>query len=149
MMRWLAVAAWLLVASAAAQAQGVDPRAVIGLWWTQDRDGVVQIVPCSTGLCGSVVGVTDFAPDGSAKKDLHGHSRCHLQIIPNGKLEEDGIWDSHIINPEDDKVYTISLRVDQDGRLRMRGYIGIPLFGRTVFWTRFNGHLTPDCHLRD
>ena len=149
MMRRLAVAAWLLCTSITAYAEPPNPRAVIGLWWTQDRDGVVQIVPCGNGLCGSVVGVTDFAADGSAPKDLHGRSRCHLQIIPDGKLEEDGIWDSHITNPDDDKVYTITLRVDQDGRLRMRGYIGIPLFGRTVFWTRFNGRLTPDCHLRD
>jgi uncharacterized protein (DUF2147 family) len=96
-----------------------------------------------------VVGVTDFDADGSALKDLHGRSRCHLQIIPDGKVEADGTWDSHITNPDDGKVYTITLRVDEDGRLRMRGYIGIPLFGRTVFWTRFNGRLTPDCHLRD
>ncbi len=148
MIRGLAVAC-LLTAMIPSAARATDPRAVIGSWWTQDKDGVVQIAPCGSGLCGSVVGVTDFAADGSAPKDLHGHSRCHLQIIPDGKVEADGTWDSHITNPDDGKVYTITLRVEEDGRLRMRGYIGIPLFGRTVFWTRFNGRLTPDCHLRD
>ena len=126
-----------------------DPRAVAGLWWTQDHDGVVQINPCASGLCGTVAGVTTFGPDGVAPKDLHGRSRCHLEIITDGKVESDGVWDSHITNPDDGKVYTITLSVDGDGRLRMRGYIGIPLFGKTVFWTRFNGHLTPDCHLKD
>jgi hypothetical protein len=29
----------------------------------------------------------------------------------------------------------------------MRGYIGIPLLGRTTIWTRYEGKLTPDCHL--
>ncbi len=133
----------------AGPAQAADPQAVMGLWWTQDRDGVIQIGPCGAGLCGLVAGVTDFKPDGSAPKDLHGHSRCRLEIIPDGKADEDGSWDSHITNPDDDKTYTITLRVEPDGRLRMRGYIGIPLFGRTVFWTRFKGHVTPDCHVRD
>ena len=132
-----------------ALAADADPSAVAGRWWTQDRDGIVQIEPCGAGLCGSVVGVTNFTADGSSPKDLHGRSRCHLQIIPDGKVDEDGVWASHITNPDDDKTYTITLRVDHDGRLRMRGYIGIPLFGRTVFWTRFHGHLTPDCHIRD
>ncbi len=57
------------------------------------------------------------------------------------------MWDSHITNPDDDKTYTIRLRVDPDGRLRMRGYIGIPLLGQTVYWTRFTEHLTADCHV--
>ncbi len=121
----------------------------MGLWWTQDKDGVVRIESCGSGLCGDVAGITNFEPDGSAPKDLHGRSRCRLQIIPDGKVEADGSWDGHITNPDDGKTYTITIRVDADGRLRMRGYIGIPLFGKTVFWTRFKGHLASDCHLRD
>ena len=146
MIRLCAVVVVLLWAGGAWAA---DPQAVMGLWWTQDHDGIVQILPCGSGLCGLVAGVTNFRPDGSAPTDLHGRSRCQLEIIPDGKVDDDGSWDSHITNPDDGKTYTITLRVDPDGRLRMRGYIGLPLFGRTVFWTRFKGHLTPDCHLRD
>jgi uncharacterized protein (DUF2147 family) len=144
MMRWVLLAALLC---AAPQVRAADPNAVIGTWWTQDRDGVVQLYRCPAGLCGSVVGITTFHPDGSPPVDLHGRTRCHLQIVPDGKIDSDGIWNSHIIDPDDGKVYTINLHVDDDGRLRMRGYIGLPLFGRTVFWTRFAGHLTPDCHV--
>ena len=121
----------------------------MGTWWTQDRDGVVELYACPAGLCGRVAGIVSFEPDGSPPRDLHGHSRCHLPLIRDGKLDSTGVWDSHITNPDDDKTYTIRLRVDPDGRLRMRGYIGIPLLGKTVFWTRFDRHLTADCHLRD
>jgi hypothetical protein len=31
----------------------------------------------------------------------------------------------------------------------MRGYIGLPILGRTVFWTHFTQRLTPDCHIVD
>ena len=144
MMLRLALAAALCLSGAARAASSKD---VEGIWWTQDHDGVVQIYTCPSGLCGIVAGITGFRPDGSAPVDLHGHTRCHLQIIPDGKLRADGVWDSHITNPDNDKTYTITLQRTPDGRLRMRGYIGLPIFGETVFWTRFTGHLTPDCHV--
>ncbi len=139
----------LLALSVPSLARAGDPRAVLGTWWTPDKDGVVQITSCAAGLCGHVVGIGTFRPDGSAPVDLHGQSRCHLQIIPDGTANQDGVWDSHITNPDDGKTYTTTLRVAEDGRLRMRGYVGLPLFGQTVFWTRFNGRLTPDCHVRN
>lgn len=120
----------------------------MGTWWTQDRDGVIQIYACAAGVCGRVVGITNFHPDGSPPTDLHGHSRCHLQLIPGGTVDAAGVWDSHITNPDNDKTYTITLQGTPDGRLRMRGYIGLPLFGQTVFWTPFTEHLTPDCHIQ-
>ncbi len=136
---------WLMLSAGSGAA--TDPSAVVGTWWTQDRDGVVQVTRCATGLCGRVTGVTTFRPDGSAPVDYRGRSRCQLQIIPDGKVDGDGVWDGHITNPDDGKTYTITMRVDEAGKLRMRGYIGIPLFGRTTVWSRFQGHLTPDCHI--
>jgi uncharacterized protein (DUF2147 family) len=134
---------------AAGSARAADPNAVEGIWWTQNHDGVVQIYPCETGLCGRVVGIAAFKPDGSPPLDLHGRSRCRLEIIPDGKIDSGGMWDSHITDPDDDKTYTIRLQVDPDGRLRMRGYIGLPILGRTVFWTHFTQRLTADCHILD
>lgn len=144
MTRWaVAVLAGLI----ASPAWAADSGGVVGTWWTQDKDGVVRITTCPGGLCGDVVGITSFRADGSPPMDLHGHSRCHLRIISDGRVDGDGVWNSHITNPDDDKTYTITLRPDDHGRLRMRGYIGLPIFGKTVFWTHFGGHLTSDCHI--
>ena len=150
-MRTAALAAAVAFAAPAwaAPARAPDPQAVMGLWWTQDRDGVVELYPCGAGVCGRVAGIVKFQPDGSAPKDLHGHSRCHLPLVPGGKVDSEGVWDSRITDPDDDKTYTIRMSVSSDGRLRVHGYIGIPLFGQTVFWTRFTEHLTADCHIRD
>ena len=124
-----------------------NSASIMGRWWTQNRDGVVDIEPCPAGLCGFVAGITEFHADGSPPVDFQGRSRCRLQIIPDGAQEPDGTWDSHITDPDDGKTYTLTMRLDREGRLRVRGYIGIPLFGRTVFWTRFTGRTTPDCHI--
>ena len=137
----------LLLLSVTPVAKAGNPDPVFGEWWTPNHDGVVEIMPCAEGLCGVVIGVTHLRPDGTAELNVQGRSRCHLQIIEGGSLDSDGVWNSHITNPDDDKRYTIQLRVAKDGRLRMRGYIGIPLFGRTVYWQRFEGHVTPECHI--
>ena len=41
-----------------------------------------------------------------------------------------------ILDPEQGSVYRASLHVDRDGRLDVRGYIGVSLLGRTQVWER-------------
>jgi uncharacterized protein (DUF2147 family) len=122
-------------------------QSVIGRWMTADDGGVVALSACGTMICGAVDGITGFRPNGAPPLDVDGRSRCHLQIISDLVLEEPGLWAGHITNPDDGKTYSIHISLDPEGKLRMRGYIGIPLLGRTTVWTRYQGKLTPDCHL--
>jgi uncharacterized protein (DUF2147 family) len=144
-MRALLLAAFALVAAPAAAQQ-----TPVGRWMTADNGGVVALQPCSPGsdtLCGTVDGITGFQSNGAAPVDVQGRSRCHLGIISDLTPAEPGFWTGHITNPDDGKVYSIRVSVDPDGRLHMRGFIGIPLLGKTTIWTRYRGRLTPDCHL--
>jgi uncharacterized protein (DUF2147 family) len=122
-------------------------QSVTGLWMTADNGGVVGLAACGPAICGTVDGITGFRPNGAAPVDINGRSRCHLQIIGDLAPEEPGLWAGHITNPDDGKTYSINISLDPQGKLRMRGYIGIPLLGRTTVWTRYAGKLTPDCHL--
>jgi uncharacterized protein (DUF2147 family) len=49
-----------------------------------------------------------------------------------------GIWDGgDILDPETGKVYRVRLRPLEGGeKLELRGYLGIPLLGRTQTWIR-------------
>ena len=123
-------------------------QSVLGRWMVADNGGVVALQPCGgTVICGVVEGITGFQANGAAPVDVNGHSRCHLTIIPDLRLDQPGSWSGHITNPDDGNVYSIRITLDPQGRLHMRGYIGIPLLGRTTVWTRYPGKLTPDCHL--
>jgi uncharacterized protein (DUF2147 family) len=54
-------------------------------------------------------------------------------------FEQDGSeWSGgQVLDPESGKIYRASLALEDEGRkLRLHGYIGIPLLGRTEHWMR-------------
>ncbi len=145
MRRWrraLLLACVLAAGPGAASAQGP-----VGQWLTQDRHGVVAIAPCGARLCGQIVGIGRFQPDGSTPRDARGVSDCHLPLMPGMTRTGDNLWRGSIYNPENGKTYDAEMHVDEQDRLRLRGFIVLPLFGTTQVWTRYKGHVTADCHM--
>ena len=60
-----------------------------------------------------------------------------LEILHGLTPGADGTWtDGRIYDPGSGSTYTCNIVLDGDDRLRLRGYIGIPLLGRTTTWTR-------------
>ena len=78
-------------------------------------------------------------------KDAAGRSQCGLTIITNAIPAQDGSWFGRITDPRDDKQYGLEMWLDDFGRLHVRGYLGLPLFGQTSIWERFTGRVTADC----
>ena len=111
---------------------------------TEDRQGVVRIEPCGTAFCGRVVGISDFPAGGL--RDIHGARQCGLIILHDLLPGEDDRRRGSITNPDDGRVYGAIVWVAEDGDLRLRGFVGLPVLGSTQHWPRFHGALTPDCH---
>ena len=61
--------------------------------------------------------------------------------------QEDGTWSARIVDPRDGSVYRARMRLDAEHRLHLRGYIGIPLLGRTQVWTPFERPVPESCRL--
>jgi uncharacterized protein (DUF2147 family) len=47
---------------------------------------------------------------------------------------DNGKWQGRIYDPESGKTYQSQMSVDADGMLQMRGYVGVPMFGRTAIF---------------
>lgn len=41
-----------------------------------------------------------------------------------------------IYDPRNGKTYECEVTLEYDGTLEVRGYVGLPLYGKTVVWTR-------------
>ena len=119
----------------------------VGHWLTQDKGGVIAIEPCGAALCGRIVGVSLDHPDDPFPTDHEGRSQCGLTIIHGGVPDGERSWSATITDPRDGKIYRVRLQLDEQHRLRVRGYVGIPLLGRTEVWTPFHAAINENCRL--
>jgi uncharacterized protein (DUF2147 family) len=139
----VAVALSLGGASAArAQAAG----GVTGWWLDAEGKGGILITPCGQGqLCGTVAWLKHPLNDaGKPKTDIHNpvaalqaRPLCGLALLGGFSPEGSGYWDGGwIYDPESGNTYHAHFTLEADGTLHLRGYIGVPLLGRTSVWTR-------------
>ena len=153
MFSWLgtAVVTLLCLGLATLPARAGTPSPA-GNWITASHDAVIQIAPCGDQLCGSIEGMV-LAPADKEPVDWTGQSQCGLVILKTNAAaqhEADGApaWYGQIVNPRNGSVYHIRLTLDENGNLLLRGYVGLPILGRTQSWTAYQGQLgTPECRL--
>ncbi|MGA8260352.1 MAG: DUF2147 domain-containing protein [Arenicellales bacterium] len=136
---------------------GVDH--VLGPWLTGKKGAVIDIYRCGDKdkeLCGRIAWLRKpYHSDGKLKRDpdnpeesLRHRSLCGIEVFTGLRRTDAHTWGhGRVYNPEDGRRYRAYVRADDDGTLHIRGYIGIPLFGRSETWTRPDGidiHCPPD-----
>jgi uncharacterized protein (DUF2147 family) len=145
--RWLLlplVAAGLMTIGAHAQPQPSAP----GLWLVADKKGIIEIYPCGPDMCGRIVWMDEpLRPDGSIKRDDHNpdaalRSRtiCGLPLMTGFKPAGPNEWEEgRIYDPVEGSTYHAEMRLENPNLLRLRGYVLLPLIGRSQLWTRVTG----------
>lgn len=117
-----------------------------GYWVTANGGAVVQIAQCGNALCGRLIGIV-LDPGTAMPMDWRGQLECGLQLLQPSQADMDGTWHGRIINPRNGNAYHVEFHVDRRGRLHLRGYIGLPIFGETQIWHRFEGAAPTSCRL--
>ncbi len=136
----------VILAAALTPAGAASARAPVGYWFTEDLGGIVEVRPCGGDvLCGTIVGLRDWPPSGK-RLDWRGNPQCHFPLLRNLRPQDDGRWHGTVTNPEDGRTYTAEVWVADDGLMRLRGYIGLPIFGSTQRWRPSPTGAAPDCH---
>jgi uncharacterized protein (DUF2147 family) len=68
---------------------------------------------------------------------LRGQPLCGLELIGGFRNASPGIWSGgSIYNPKEGQTYFASMKLRDDGTLKLRGYVLLPLFGKSQIWTR-------------
>ena len=152
-MKTILAAALLTALATTASAQ----QSVMGTWQTASGKAQVRIGRCvdaqSGPICGYIVGLTNpTGPDGTvvtpdvatdwrnSDPALRSRKVMGMPLIWGFKKTSDPtvFEDGQIYNGENGKIYNANISLQADGKLRLRGYVGTPMFGETQLWTRVN-----------
>ena len=142
---WLAASALVVarVASAAADMPGTATQdSILGAWINPKKTVVVQMAPCGdrvpdNSLCGTIIWLAKPYRKNGELKRADGVPWCGLNIVRGFSYAGGNSWSGgSVYDPSDDKTYKGSMTlVDQD-TLHIRGYVLLPLLGRTMIWQR-------------
>jgi uncharacterized protein (DUF2147 family) len=129
-----------MTTSAIAQPKADD---VVGIWLTSgDHPAKVQIYKSGEKYFGKIVwlqSTVDNKPMVDANnpdEKKRNQPIIGLIMLKSFEFDDDEWDDGTIYDPENGKTYSCHLTLKDINTLRVRGYIGIPLFGRTEIWTR-------------
>lgn len=150
-MRPLMMIALLSMGSIAFAAGQAD--AILGLWTTQDGKARVEIVQQNGVYVGHIVWLKEPLypaddPQGMADKPkvdrknpdktLQTRPIIGLPLVNGFHYADNSVWSGgSIYDPENGKTYSCKITLMGNGALRVRGYVGISLFGRTEIWQRY------------
>lgn len=127
----------------APRANAQQSHGVLGLW-REPGGSVINIAPCapqdSKTLCATLFAIRPNAP---SRFDIHNpdaalrsHPLCGLVVGRNFHLTTpDHAQEGTLYDPKNGKTYRGEMTASA-AQLALRGYVGIPLFGRTETWTR-------------
>ena len=135
-----------MMAGGASQAPGGEQiPALVGVWLHANERIQVEIAPCNDRLCGKIVWFrwpndAEHLPLVDVKNpDSALRTRPLLGLVVLRELRSAGprSWqDGRIYNPDDGQEYKARMSIEDDGTLRVRAYVLLPLLGKTQRWTR-------------
>ena len=136
---------------AATASYASDRTDVLGCWDTVGNSSKLEIYPCGEKLCGKVAWLkypnfmdAKDGPVGTTKIDhknpdpaLRNRPILGLKVIEGLTPAGSDKWgQGKCYDPESGNTYKCRIRLASPEKLEMRGFIGIPLFGRTYVLTR-------------
>jgi uncharacterized protein (DUF2147 family) len=137
------------ISTAGAQPQDVSP---LGLWLTENGRSVVNVTPCkadTSKVCGRIHWIIEGGMQfDTANPDPAQHTApmCGLQIMWGFHQNDAMNWiDGNIYKADEGDSYSATLQMLPSGKMLVRGYVGMPLFGKSQTWTRVTGVEHPRC----
>jgi uncharacterized protein (DUF2147 family) len=142
--------ATLAQAQVATTTSAVAPLTPVGAWKTIDDDGkteksMVRITEHAGVLTGHIERLLAPGANRAATCDLCNDERKNLPLMGltilrdiRQSADDPALWEGgDILDPKNGKTYKVRLKPVEGGRkLEVRGYIGMPMLGRTQTWIR-------------
>ncbi len=130
-------------------AQDFKADDIVGVWLNEDKDAHIEIYNDGGKYFGKIIWLKTPIDEktGKPKVDdkntdpaLQSRPVMGLLLLKDFVFDGDDEWeDGEIYDPKSGKTYSCYMEFpDEDNldNLKIRGYIGISLIGRTTYWTR-------------
>lgn len=132
----------LLIALAAFAGLGFTSRKtnsandILGIYWSPKKDAKIEIFLKGQQYHGKFIWLATPRKDlKNPSKALQNRDVLGLELL-KGFSFDDGVYNGgEIYDPESGKTYSCKMSLDGN-KLKVRGYIGFSLFGRTEYFER-------------
>ncbi|KGL61100.1 MULTISPECIES: DUF2147 domain-containing protein [unclassified Polaribacter] len=123
----------------------INAQNIFGKWHstnenTGEVDSVIEVYKKDGKAFAKVVDIKDAARKDAVceKCEDENKNRPILGLNILTGLEKDGEeWSGgNILDPRNGKIYKCYIKLIKPNKLKLRGYIGLALFGKTAYWER-------------
>jgi uncharacterized protein (DUF2147 family) len=126
------------------RAQDHAADAIVGQWLTAGGTSKIEVYKCGDEYCGKIAWLKEPEKDGKPKVDennpdvkLRSRELLGLTILREFHFDGDDAWKGgKIYDPKSGNDYSAKMTLVDEHTLELRGYVLMPLFGRTETWTR-------------
>lgn len=129
-------------------AQDFNADDILGVWMNEDKDAQVEIYKDNGKYFGKIVWLLNPIDEETNKPKLDDENEdlslrdrpvMGLLLLKDFVFDGDDEWeDGTIYDPKNGKTYSCYMEFEDEddmSTLKIRGYIGISLLGRTTYWT--------------
>jgi uncharacterized protein (DUF2147 family) len=110
-----------------------DSEKIIGVWFTDDKTSKIQIYKTDNQYFGKIIWL---ASKGS-KEDLKVKPTLGYQIFRKFTFEGKNVWSGgQVSDPRSGMTVSGKMTLKNENTLNVRGYVGAPMFGKTVVLLR-------------
>jgi uncharacterized protein (DUF2147 family) len=119
-----------------AQIRQVAPDGITGVFWSPKKDAKIEIYLKGQQYFGKFVWLASPRKDfKNPEKTLQSREVLGLELLTKFSYN-DGVYNGgEIYDPETGRTYSCKISLE-GSKLKVRGYIGISIFGRTEYFER-------------
>ena len=124
---------------------GLYAQSILGTWKSIDEEtnkeeSFIEIYEENGTFYGKVLQVLDPKKKGAVCEKCNGQDKnkpIEGLIIIKGLIQDKNEWSGGtILDPKNGKTYKCTITVPTKNTMKLRGYVGFSVFGRTATWYR-------------
>ncbi len=123
----------------------LNSQTIFGKWYstnkkTGKKDSVIEIYRKDGKAFAKVVEILNVERQGAVCDKCKGENKdkpiLGLNILTGLEKNKDEWSGGRILDPKNGKLYKCYIKLESRNKIKIRGYIGFSIIGRTAYWTR-------------